>query len=116
MGIRLFVNSLPGFTGILKHRYAVACVHLLARLSQPAVAARRNFARPCAARRRYADFKVNEVDLQGRVVRLTSLEPPQVRGAAAAAAAAACCTLPPARSADAFAAHRQRATHHATPL
>ena len=29
--------------------------------------------------RRYADFKVNEVDLEGNVVRLTSLQPPQVR-------------------------------------
>ncbi|KAL4444565.1 hypothetical protein ABPG77_002382 [Micractinium sp. CCAP 211/92] len=56
VGIECFANELPGFTAILKHRYA--------------------------------DFKVNEINLEGKVVRLTTLDAPPKAGSETAVAAA----------------------------
>lgn len=73
VGISVYTNSCPGFTAILKHRW----VGHGGRGGGGTWFCRD--ARPSCHACRFTDFKVNEVNLEGQVVRLTSLKPPPVR-------------------------------------
>lgn len=76
VGITVYTNNCTGFQATLKHRFDELLLLMPRRTLRHCV----RDLHPLSATTgcRFSDFKVNEVNLAGQVVRLTCLTPPEV--------------------------------------